>query len=153
MAEIVIENQICKACGADVRPEALFCYNCGGAVAEQIVKTESENGNNKTSDIWRRANSEEVFVEKTQIADSESEVREIEVAEKTKIENKKTEIFEEAKLKSAASMRRKAKSFQRKEVEIIWEEPENVSGVRLFLIALLLTAFAAAVVVFAMYLK
>ena len=153
MAEIVVENQICETCGADVRPQALFCYNCGGAVAEQMEETENKNGNNKTSDDWRQNNFEEEFAEKTQIADPDSKVREIEAAENAVIKDKKPDVFGEAKLKSAASMRRKAKSFQRKEVEIIWEEPENVSGIRLILIALLLTAFAAAVVVFAIFLK
>jgi hypothetical protein len=28
----VISVGICKACGADIRAESLFCYNCGGKV-------------------------------------------------------------------------------------------------------------------------
>ena len=143
MAEIVVENQICEACGADIRPGSLFCYNCGGALDGQIEKIENKNGNNKTNDARREAIAEKEFVEKARI----------ETIENAKIKDKKPDLVQEAKLKSAASMRRKAKSFQTKEVEVIWEEPENVSGVRLILIALLLTAFAAAVVIFAMYLK
>ena len=30
-----VGNEVCNACGADVRPQALFCYNCGGAVGEK----------------------------------------------------------------------------------------------------------------------
>ena len=33
MAETAVETQVCKSCGADVREESLFCYNCGEAVA------------------------------------------------------------------------------------------------------------------------
>lgn len=32
MAEIKTEKQICRTCGVDVRPDTLFCYNCGSAV-------------------------------------------------------------------------------------------------------------------------
>ena len=80
-------------------------------------------------------------------------MREIETIRESGIRDVKPGISEQAKLKSAASLRRKAKSFQKREVEIIWEEPQNASGGRLILIALLLTAFAVAVVVLAMYLK
>ena len=31
--ETKTENELCNACGADVRPGAMFCYSCGSAVA------------------------------------------------------------------------------------------------------------------------
>jgi len=161
MAEIIVENQICETCGADVRPQALFCYNCGGAVGVQIEKTEnkteSKNGNNKSGDVLLKNNFKEEIKEETaeKPANSESngDVRKIEVTAETIKKDKKADVFEEAKLKSAASLRRKAKSIQPKEIEIVWEEPERISGLRLTLIVLLLTAFAAAVVFLAISLK
>jgi len=161
MAEIIVENQICETCGADVRPQALFCYNCGGAVGVQIEKTEnkteSKNGNNKSGDVLLKNNFKEEIKEETaeKPANSESngDVRKIEVTAETIKKDKKADVFEEAKLKSAASLRRKAKSIQPKEIEIIWEEPEKISGLWLTLIVLLLSAFAAAVVFLAISLK
>jgi len=161
MAEIIVENQICETCGADVRPQALFCYNCGGADGVQIEKTEnkteSKNGNNKSGDVLLKNNFKEEIKEETaeKPANSESngDVRKIEVTAETIKKDKKADVFEEAKLKSAASLRRKAKSIQPKEIEIVWEEPERISGLRLTLIVLLLSAFAAGVVFLAISLK
>lgn len=33
MTETVTEKKICPKCGVEVRPNNLFCYNCGSAVA------------------------------------------------------------------------------------------------------------------------
>ncbi|HEX8288513.1 MAG TPA: zinc ribbon domain-containing protein [Pyrinomonadaceae bacterium] len=151
MAEIVVENQVCKTCGAEIRPNALFCYNCGGLVAESPIETESKNGSNESSNALIIDNDE--VVEKTLIVEKNDENRKSVTAEKTKLSDTKSGIVKEAKLKSAASLRNKAKSFQRKEVEVVWEEAENTSGFLLPLIALLLTVFAVAVVILAIYLK
>lgn len=34
MAEIVVESLICSACGADIRIDSQFCYNCGETIAD-----------------------------------------------------------------------------------------------------------------------
>ena len=161
MAEIVVENQICETCGANVRPQALFCYNCGGAVGVQIEPTEnkpeSKNGNNKSGDVLPKNNfNEEIkeeVAEKSANIESDGGVRRFELKEETIKKDVKPDVIEEARLKSAASLRRKAKSFQVKETEIIWEEPERISGLWLSLIVLLLTGFAAAVVFLALSMK
>lgn len=152
MAEIVVENQICESCGVDVRPQALFCYNCGGSVAGQPEKTENNNGN-KVGVVLLPDNIKENFAENKRSVEPIGETQKFKVNEETAIKDKKPDVFEDAKLKSAASLRRKPKSIQRKEVEIVWEEPERISGLGLTLIALLLATFAAAVVILAMYLK
>jgi hypothetical protein len=166
MAEIVVENQTCKTCGAGVRPHAAFCYNCGGALAGNPGENESKNGNNKDSDILltenNKENNKKEIVEKTQIVERNIEIRKFEDSGQTKVKDnkdnknnkdKKPDLVKEAKLRSAASLRDKAKSFQKKEIEIVWEEPENSSGALLTIIALVLTAFAVTVVILAMYLK
>lgn len=153
MAEIAVENQVCKTCGADIRPEALFCYSCGGSVAKNSVETENKNGNNDGNKALIIDNNEGEVVEKTFIVEKSVEDRNSAAVEKTKPTDTKASIVKDAKLKSAASLRNKAKSFQRKEVEVVWEEPENTSGVLLPLIALLITVFAVTVVILAVYLK
>ncbi len=156
MAELIVENQICKTCGTDVRPQALFCYNCGGAVGFQPDSNENTNGNKKSGVLPKSNHKEEVRDEtanKTAVFEAEREVAQLQVKEETIKKDKKPDVFEEAKLKSAASLRRKAKSVQPKKIEVVWEEPENVSGVRLTLIVILLTTFAAAVVFFAISMK
>ena len=67
---------------------------------------------------------------------------------------KKPDIHEEAKLKSAASLRRKAKTFQKKKVEeIAWTGHENAPNGWFILVAVVLTLFAVAVFWAAMSLK
>jgi cobalamin biosynthesis Mg chelatase CobN len=184
MAEKVLENPVCETCGVDVRPQSMFCYNCGGAVSDTVV----EDNNGKVSGAWLNDDfsnkSKSNKTSKTQklkaeTADNISESNEVknevetasvieepeletkdEVSESSdveKIEEKpvveKSGIQKDAKLKSAAAMRRKAKSFQAKQVEVVWEEPETSSSVKLVLVVLLLTLFAAAVVGVAGYLK
>lgn len=34
MTETATENKVCPKCGVEVRPNTLFCYNCGGAVVD-----------------------------------------------------------------------------------------------------------------------
>ena len=41
-SETVIEKTECPKCGADVRPDTQFCYNCGGPVAEQTKNEASQ---------------------------------------------------------------------------------------------------------------
>lgn len=153
MAEIVVENQVCKTCGAEVRPHALFCYNCGGAISENPVKTESKNGNSENTVLFPDDNYKTEVVEKKRVIETNDEIQKSGAPEITLLKDKKTDIVNEAKLKSAASLRNKAKSFQKKEVQIIWEEPESPSGVLFALVVLLLTAFAVTIVVLAIYLK
>lgn len=34
MPETAVKTSVCDICGFEVRPESLFCYNCGGSVSE-----------------------------------------------------------------------------------------------------------------------
>ena len=44
LSETVLEKVECPKCGADIRPDTQFCYNCGGQVVEAIEnKTHSAN--------------------------------------------------------------------------------------------------------------
>ena len=156
MAETSVQQEICKACGVDVRPNSMFCYNCGSSVTSG--KT---NGVGDVSDVWLRENiAEEKANEPTDSKDEIVETDEsapvtskLDIAEIQEKAEKTTSIQEEARLKSAAAMRRKAKSFQQKQVEVVWEEAEDGSNLGLILAAILMLVFAAALVAIAFYLK
>lgn len=37
MAETAVKIDLCDICGADIRPDSAFCYNCGGSVSLEEV--------------------------------------------------------------------------------------------------------------------
>ncbi len=142
MAETLVKNKVCSACGVDVRQGSLFCYNCGSSVSADAAASEKNAGKKITENI--------LFPEN--IADD----KELTVVKEDKPgtqNNGKATTDEKPKLKSAASMRRKPKTIQRKRVEVVWEEPESVSNFWFILVALLLTLFAAGLWIAASYLK
>ncbi|HQU84456.1 MAG TPA: zinc ribbon domain-containing protein [Pyrinomonadaceae bacterium] len=158
MAETTVQQKVCKACGAEIRPHSMFCYNCGSSVSVE------KNGKTEISDIWLRENIAED--EKSEPIVKEEKVEILEKTEKTEessepihLNQSKSELPKsetekvETELKPASEMRRKAKSYQQKQVEIVWEEPENVSNIKLILATLLLLGFAVAVIFLAFYLK
>ena len=166
MAKTIVENKVCEACGADVRPGSVFCYNCGGAVSDESPVPPPENDNDKISNAWRQGDLTKsndlktTRLEKVETADDKPVAKpQNEISAEfasEKIEAKpleKSSVKEEAKLKSAANMRRKAKTFQKKTVEVVWEEPENSAGAWFFIGALILIGIVAAIFVLAMYLK
>jgi len=145
MAETLVENRTCSACGVDVRTGALFCYNCGGSVAPELPVAE----NHLPDGDFRESITEEISRE--EILEPIENIPAAETADKP-IE--KPEIQEEARLKSAASLRRKAKIFQRRKVEeIAWTGHENAPNAWFILVALVLTIFAVVIFWLAMRLK
>ncbi len=154
MAEMLVENQVCDACGADVRKGALFCYNCGGEVASEIVVAKNDKietiDNTRFQENISKENGTEYKPSKVK---TKQEVRDISVEEPLAKPIEKTSLNEEAKLKSAATMRRKSKIIQPKKVEIIWEEHENTSNVWFVLVAVFLTVFAAVILFLAIRMK
>jgi len=49
MAETLVKNQVCSACGSEVRQHAQFCFHCGGQL--EVV---DPDGNGEPSDVWFR---------------------------------------------------------------------------------------------------
>ena len=139
MAETTVENRICQACGADVRPNALFCYYCGGSLTAPAAKIDlgNRNGGGAENGGQPAARTKAVIIKK--IVDNP-------------ISNP-IPTAEEPKLKSAAAMRRKSKRMQPKRVEIIWEEHENAPNGWFVFAAIFLTLFAAGILFLAIYLK
>jgi uncharacterized Zn finger protein (UPF0148 family) len=142
MAETLVKNEVCGACGADVRDGALFCYNCGSNVSDAAALFENNGAADKNEIALSPANIKE-NTDAAVIKDESNHAR----------NNGKAVSEEKPKLKSAASMRRKPKTIQRKRVEITWEEPESAPNVWFILVAVLLTLFAVGLWFIASYLK
>ena len=165
MADTLVENKICEACGAEVRPGSLFCYNCGGAVADELPDKPAKNkSENSVSDAWLRGDLAEnndlkttqldgAVVENQVVAptDKLSEEKIVEKVADKPLEKKS--LQQEAKLKSAANMRRKSKVFQSKKVEILWEEHQNAPNIWFLLVAVILILFVVGIFYLAIYLK
>lgn len=151
MAETLAENRICEDCGADVRPEALFCYSCGASVSPKNLdgNNNNNNKNENVSEIRLRENIDGGNGNKNKTA-----AIIVETPAHTIRENAagKFDSQEQTKLKSAASLRRKAKTLPKKDIEVVWQE-HDAPNVWFILIALFLTAFTAGLVYLAMYLK
>lgn len=137
MAETSVKNRVCNACGSEVRGGALFCYNCGGSVAPETVAAPEDK---------------KQIAEKTN-GDNPAQAKQTIAADAADKPIPKPVLVEEPKLKSAATMRRKSKSYQPKRIEVIWEEHENAPNVWFILAAIVLTLGAVAVLYLAMQLK
>jgi hypothetical protein len=160
MAEILVNSPVCKNCGADIRPQSLFCYHCGAAVAAP-AEAESTNGTKKLSEEWLRENISEKTVDnkkapvKTKIIEKKDEkkIEDLQEAVNAKEEKSAPSLHEKAKLKSAAAMRQKAKSIQKREIEVVWEESEKVFSPWLIITVVGFTVFAVVIVILALSLK
>jgi hypothetical protein len=154
MAETFVKNQVCKACGADVRLGSLFCYNCGESLAADAAGGPKKNNKTNSGGALLREEAPENNVLKTAQLGTEKfrSGETLEDAAEKPIPKPAT-IHEEAKLKSAANLRRKAKTIQRKRVEVVWEVPENAPNKWFPIFALLITLLVAGIFFLAMYLK
>jgi hypothetical protein len=145
MAETLVKNRVCSACGVDVRDGALFCYNCGSSVTADVSSPE-RNGKNDAGEKTEKL----LFPVKT------FEEEKIPAVENNPTaENNEAEITPEAKpeLKSAASMRRRPKTIQRKRIEVTWEEPSSAPNIWFLLVAVLLIGLAFGLWLLASYLE
>ena len=136
MPKVATENVMCIACGADVRSEALFCYNCGGAVASQTEMNGATNDEQSSGEIPSAARSGIAGV--MEPADrSEDVVR--------------PQLKKEPKPLTPDRLRKKRAS-NRQPVEVFWEAPASSSNA--FIIASIgITIAAAIVLALALYLK
>lgn len=142
MALTLVKNKVCNACGADVRPNSLFCYNCGGAIVEKIpAENPTETEVAKEEIIEEKEATDGNLIESKTVANVKTDTIEKQV------------VREETKLKSAAGLRRKPKSVQRKQIQIVWEEHENAPNVWFLSVAIVIMIMVAAILFLAIYLK
>ncbi len=125
MKKAMVEKAVCKSCGADVREGTQFCYNCGKSVAED-----------KAADA--------VDPEKTS-----GDLVDEEIAKQFRIDEEPSAD----KLAVAAAKRKKSRAGLRKPSEMVWEPADSRSSVLFFIVTIIITMIAAAVVFLAVYLK
>lgn len=154
MAETITENQVCNACGADVREGSLFCYNCGGQVASEIGVVKNDKikavGDVRFQESISGENGDHF---KQSGVETKQEIREILTEKSTAKPLEKSNLNKETKLESAATIRKKSKSIQPKKVKIIWEEHENAPNVWFILVAVFLTIVAVVILFLAIRMK
>jgi hypothetical protein len=158
MSSESVENRVCPSCGEMVRPRALFCYNCGENVAEESSVKVRRKTNDEVSDVWFK---DSIVAEdkkiKPESKKSKRLKKEVAIAAETIIKEEPVEAFEkkssESKLKSAATMRNKAKTVQKQRVEMVWDQPETSSGLWFLLMSIILTALVIGILITAWILK
>ncbi len=125
MTAAEVKQKTCNNCGAEVRENTMFCYNCGSGVGEApVVEPEVETNGVATE------------------ADSETQAALADLAGRFKIE----EVEDDGKLAKAASERRKARIKHRKPAEFVWEPAEDSANRVVVLLAILVAVIAAAAV-------
>lgn len=112
------EKTVCETCGADVRENTLFCYNCGSKL--EVAAPLETNGAAAVDDNTKAALDD--------LADKLSHGSE-----------------SDDELANAATERKKARVMHRKRNEFRWEPREDVSFLAIAFSALV--AFAALIVV------
>lgn len=124
MNQVLVQERVCEKCGADVRPESLFCYSCGERV---------------TAD--------------GPTIDPDDEGVSPDAVEDEKANFRRPGERSGEELRSAALLRKRLRTFERKPVEVIWETPAASSDARFIAVTILLLFFAAVVVGLALYMR
>ena len=119
MPETVMTAEACNACGADVRDESIFCYNCG-----------------------ERVRNEEPFVETAAVAENSSAV----------VENSSAVAVSRPPLRSAASLRKQRRAYNRQPVEFTWE-PADRPPVGFVITTIVLVFGSLVLLLLALYLR
>jgi zinc-ribbon domain len=157
MAEKILEKQVCQACGADVRLNAEFCYNCGSAVGNKFVKG---NGKSQSNTLLREniSEDEDNTSKTTTNLDKKNlpipiEKPNLPLTNEKNVENVKPLSKPQTKTKSAAELRQKNKLERKKSVEIRWEEPESAPNVWFITVTFILTLFAVGILFVMLYIR
>lgn len=175
MAETLVEKRVCGECGVDVRPNTAFCYNCGKSVSLEEPET---NHDNEASDAWfgetlvSEPRPEEELQEPEEVSEPETPEPQVEeigaetiaetIADAPDAETKPDapdidpihhSLPVEGGLKSAAAIRKRPKTFQRREVEVVWEKHDDPPNSKFILVTLILVLFTIAVFLIAMQMK
>lgn len=112
MSETAIKTAVCSVCGADVRDESVFCYNCGEPVKKTSTDSEGVSADMKNA-VLRGAR---------------------------------------PPLRTAASLRKQRRAFNRQPVEISWEPPSG-SPTGFVITTIVLAVGALVLLLLALYLR
>ena len=132
MAETILEKTACEKCGADVRENTLFCYNCGYHFA----------------DAAKQANGAEPPAMSAAMSDETKSALD-DLAAKFKIEEPEADD----RLALAAAERKKARVSPKRKKEEVWEGSEGRTGGVFLVISLVFLLLVAVVVFITVYWK
>lgn len=132
----VVEKPVCGKCGADVRENTAFCYNCGSSITPE---PEIEHAEAIAPEPEPEAEPEPEIDERGRSALDD-------LAERLKQEEADSE-----KLAKAAAERKRARIRQRQPKEVIWEPDAGPAGLSLIVTAVVLALLAVLVVFFTIY--
>ncbi len=177
MAEKLLDNQICENCEAEIRLNALFCYNCGNQVAEDEVVEIENSRSQKVSNAWFKDSiteakeAENVTVAtktppKKDDADAEFEktvaaatIPAFEVSTDNKSKSSTSKIVQKpksqdlSKLQTAASLRQKSRLAPKKTVEVVWDAPKSTPNVWFLIVSLIFAGLAVAALFAMLYIR
>ena len=173
MADALVTKPICSKCGEEARPQAAYCFACGGKVinpgdsiehevssewfkGEIVVPSESAEGTAAVEALEVAEESLEPVPEEP-VPEEAAEAEEPQ-EEETKVrvkrrEREKEPVGQASPMKTAADLRNRPKPLKARRVEIVWEEPESSPNVLFIVSGLILVLVALAAFFLAIYLK
>ena len=128
MPEVSVEEKVCAKCGAEVRRDTQFCYNCGESVEEEAIPSP---------------------------ADTSLTVAPLTASTPPVLDNAQTNgqlspAMDDQKLASAASLRRKGRAPRRKTTEVFWEPLGNRANLPLIISTIVFAIFTVVVILLAL---
>jgi hypothetical protein len=116
---------VCEGCGADVRDGSLFCYACGERIA---AKADEPEATPEPRGVAEPPAKEAITPPSPPLPETKP------------------------KLRSAASLRRQRRAFNRQPLEIRWERPAGL-GIGFVLTTIILATGALVLILIALYLR
>ena len=161
MVEKITENKFCRKCGVDVRPNTLFCYNCGAQVAtDEEVAAENNKSLTEKKVKAAGADAEKYSTAKLEkdFSGAKNKVKPIQKPTESLNKDQASEDVyraekRETSLKTAASMRKRPKTNQQARVRFTWENYENAPNPWFLMAAALLALFAVGMLMAMLYIR
>jgi hypothetical protein len=135
---MIVETAVCDACGAEVRDESLFCYNCGGS-----VNTKSDEPQPEVPELIRTESNDARRATELHSKDEGAFGRDGLVEQRP---------GSKPALRSAASLRKQRRASNRQPIEVTWERPAG-PGIGFVITTVVLTMGALVLMLIALYLR
>lgn len=159
MVEKLAQNNVCENCQADVRLNALFCYNCGSQVATdeeaaEVSRNEANVGSALNSESAERSKTPESSPGKRRKAVAASSIKTDPKSNPKQERMKRVGLESQPEgLKTAASLKRGPNPFLRKQVEVTWERPDSAPNLWFLIVSVILIGFSLLVLFIMLYIK
>lgn len=160
MSEKNLEKPICQTCGADVRPGALFCFSCGSSV--ETVDSENTGHNGKghfqlreesiREDSYKNS-AADVKIEEIPIERPLEDPFALPVGKNNEAQDRKFAADGKLALKTAASLRKRNRTAQKKKIEVVWEPSRDKANIWFVIAALFFLLVAVGILVAMLYIR